>query len=264
MNIRDFDAFCFDLDGTILLGNKILPGAKETIGLIRKNNKKVLFITNSPTQTRAECKRKLLSLGIETELEEVLTAPYVSAMYFMEHFPESQVYIVGEQAIEEEFHQLSLKITRNPLEATHVLVGLDRYFTYEKLNLAMMAVRNGAKIIVTNPDPYCPVPGGVISDTLAIARAIEVASGQSIFEVIGKPSPFYGERMLEQLNIERERCLIIGDRLETDILLGKLNQFHTCLVLTGVASQEDVEEKKIYPDFIVENLTLLLNDMDIK
>ena len=153
-----------------------------------------------------------------------------------------------------------IEITENPLEATHVLVGSDRYFTYDKLNLAVMAVRNGAKIIVTNPDPSCPVPGGVISDTLSIARAIEVASGHSISDVIGKPSPFFGERMLGQLNIDRERCLIIGDRLETDILLGKINRFPTCLVLTGVASKEDVEEKKIYPDFIVGNLTALWNE----
>ena len=119
------------------------------------------------------------------------------------------------------------------------------------------------KIIVTNPDPYCPVPGGIISDTLAIAWAIEVASGQPIFEVIGKPSTFYGERMLDQLTIERNRCLIIGDRLETDILLGKLNKFHTCLVLTGVASKKDVEEKKIYPDFIVEDLISLSSHFDL-
>jgi len=263
VNIRDFDAFCFDLDGTVFLGNERLPGAKELIERLRSNHKKVLFITNSPTQTRLECRQKLLSLGIEANVEDVLTAPFVSALFFQKHFPDAHVYIVGEGAIEEEFHLFSLNITKNPLEATHVLVGLDRFFTYEKLNLAMMAVRNGAKIIVTNPDPYCPVPGGVISDTLAIARAIEVASGQPIFEVIGKPSPFYGERMLELLNIERERCLIIGDRLETDILLGKVNQFQTCLVLTGVASKEDVEEKKISPDFIVENLMVLLNHLDL-
>ena len=260
MNIHDFDAFCFDLDGTILLGNERLPGAVKIIEQIRDQNKKVLFITNSPTQTRVACTRRLNSLGIKTDEADVLTAPYVAAMYFLKYFPDAHVYIVGEEAIHEEFHQLSLTITENPLEATHVLVGLDRSFTYDKLNLAVMAVRNGAKIIVTNPDPSCPVPGGVIPDTLSIARAIEVASGHSISDVIGKPSPFFGERMLGQLNIDRERCLIIGDRLETDILLGKINRFPTCLVLTGVASKEDVEEKKIYPDFIVGNLTALWNE----
>ncbi|WP_231860407.1 HAD-IIA family hydrolase [Bacillus sp. OxB-1] len=255
MNIQDFDAFCFDLDGTILLGNERLPGAKKIVDQIRGYDKKVLFITNSPTQTRDACARRLNALGIKTKAAEVLTTPFVSALYFLEHYPDARVYIVGEEAIHEEFHQLSLTITENPLEATHVLVGLDRSFTYEKLNLAVMAVRNGANIIVTNPDPSCPVPGGVMADTLSIAKAIEVASGQEITDVVGKPSLFFGERMLGQLNIERERCLIIGDRLETDILLGKINQFPTCLVLTGIARKEDIETRKIYPDFIVGDLT---------
>ena len=117
VNMSHYDAFCFDLDGTILLGNEILPGAKEIIELIRKNNKKVLFVTNSPTQTRKECKQRLHTLGIAADLEEVFTSLFISAMYFSERFPESQIYIVGEEAIEEEFNQFSLKITKNPLEA---------------------------------------------------------------------------------------------------------------------------------------------------
>ncbi|MGE8205464.1 HAD-IIA family hydrolase [Heyndrickxia sp. NPDC080065] len=263
VNINDFDAYCFDLDGTIYVGSELLPGVKETLDLLRRQNKKVLFITNTPTQTREECQQRLQTMGIIAELEEVITAPFISAVYFSEKFPDSCVYIVGEKAIEEEFNRFALKMTENPMEATHVLVGLDRSFTYEKLNLAMNAVRNGAKLIVTNPDPSCPVPEGYISDTLAIAKAIEVASGQTINDVIGKPSSFYGNKVLEILKITSNRCLIIGDRLETDIMLGKTNDFHTCLVLTGVSSKEDVEQTNIYPDYIVENLQSLFNRVSI-
>jgi len=260
--IDKFDAFCFDLDGTILLGNELLPGAKEIIDFIRKENKKIQFITNSPTQTRIDCQDRLHGLGITSDLEEIFTSAYISAIYFSKNFPESTVFIVGEQAIKEEFERLSVKMTNDPLESTHVLVGLDRSFTYEKLNSAMISVRNGAKIIVTNPDPYCPVSGGYIADTFSIARAIEVASGQTVFDVIGKPSTFYGDQMLSQLNIEKERCLIIGDRLETDVLLSEKNKFHSCLVLTGVASREDVEEKRIYPSIIEKDLETLLHYLE--
>lgn len=255
----DFDAFCFDLDGTIYVGNELLPGVKEIISLLRSKNKKILFITNTPTQTREECKQKLQNLGILVEIDEVITASFISAVYFFEQFPDSCVYLVGEQAIEEEFNRYSVKTTENPLEATHVLVGLDRNFNYEKLNLAMNAVRNGAKLIATNPDPSCPVPGGYIPDTLAIARAIEVASGQTIDQVVGKPSSFYGNKILEKLKINRDRCLIIGDRLDTDIMLGKNIDFRTCLVLTGGISKEDIEKTKIYPDYIIDNLQSLIN-----
>lgn len=257
MYINDFEAYCFDLDGTIYLGNEILPGAKETLEMLRMNDKKVMFITNSPTRTREECREKLEEFGIVVNQDEILTGPFISALYFSENFPDGLIYVVGEEAIKTEFDHFSLKMTEDPLEATHVLVGLDRSFTYEKLNLAMNAVRNGAKIIVTNPDPTCPVPGGVVSDTYAIARAIEVASGQSIFQVTGKPSAFYGDQILKELNVDRDRCLIIGDRLETDILLGKFNKISTCLVLTGVTKQEDVDKAKIYPDYIVNDLNSL-------
>ncbi len=260
VNIDDFDAFCFDLDGTIYVGNELLPGVKETMDLLRKNHKKILFITNSPTVTRIECQKRLKEFGISADLAEVITATFVSAVYFMEKHPNALVYIVGEKAIEEEFSRFSVSTTKNPLKATHVLVGLDRSFTYEKLNLAANAVRNGSKLILTNPDPVCPVPGGFIADTLAIARAIEVASGQSIHYIVGKPSSFYGEKILERLQIKSNRCLIIGDRLDTDIMLGKIHDFRTCLVLTGSSSKEDIEKAKIYPDYVAENLQLLFEE----
>ncbi|GMO01718.1 MULTISPECIES: HAD-IIA family hydrolase [Bacillota] len=257
LHIDDFDAYCFDLDGTIYIGSKLLPGVKDTIDLLRSHNKKILFITNTSTQTREECRQRLHHLGIQAELDEIMTASYLSAVYFLEQSPDSQVYVVGEKAISEEFNKFSLKMTDNPMDATHVLVGLDRSFTYEKLNLAMNAVRNGAKLIATNPDPFYPVPEGYISDTLAIAKAIEAASGQPICNVIGKPSSFYGYKVLEKLKINSNRCLIIGDRLETDIMLGKTNDCRTCLVLTGVSKKKDIEEAKIYPDYIAENLQSL-------
>ncbi|MFM1653542.1 HAD-IIA family hydrolase [Brevibacillus sp. B_LB10_24] len=257
VNIHDFDAFCFDLDGTIYVGDELLPGVKETFDRLRKNNKKILFITNSPTLTRRECQSRLRKLGIAANLEEVMTAAYVSAVYFMEEHPDALVYIVGEKAIEEEFSHFQLSTTKDPMKATHVLVGLDRSFTYQKLNFAMNAVRNGAKLILTNPDPACPVPGGFISDTMAIASAIEVASGQSIDQIVGKPSSFYAEKVLEKLQMKTDRCIIIGDRLETDIQLGKANHFRTCLVLTGASRKEDIEKVQIYPDYVVENMELL-------
>ena len=110
---------------------------------------------------------------------------------------------------------------------------------------------------MTNPDPICPVSGGYIPDTLAIGRAIEVASGKQADMILGKPSAFYGAKVLEKLQITSDRCLIIGDRLETDIMFGKINNFRTCLVLTGSSSKEEIKETKIYPDYIVENLQFL-------
>ncbi|MDQ0232158.1 HAD-IIA family hydrolase [Metabacillus malikii] len=260
IHIDDFAAYCFDLDGTIYVGKQLLPGVKETIHQLRQQQKHVLFITNSPTQTRSECKQRLQELGILSDIEEILTAPYVAARYFLKCAPNATIYIVGERSVEAEFGHYQLRTTREPLHATHVLVGLDREFTYEKLNCAMNAVRNGAKLIVTNPDQACPVPGGFIADTLSIARAIEVAAEQTISDIIGKPSVHYGDLILEKLKIPKELCLIIGDRLETDILLGKTMQMATCLVLTGASSIKDIDQTGIRPDYVLDNLSLLFKN----
>ena len=256
--IERYEAYCFDLDGTIYLDNQVLPGAVETIATLRKLHKKVLFISNTPTQTRMDCVRRLTEFGIEVEEQEVITAGYMTALYFKEHYPESMTFVVGEEAIRQEFGNLELPITLNPFEATHVVVGLDREFSYEKLNKAMQAVRNGAKLIVTNLDSVCPVPGGFIADTMAIAKAIETASDEAIYTIIGKPSHYYARKMLQFVETPATNCLIIGDRIETDILLGKHANIPTCLVLTGVSNREHIEKTCVKPDYVIERLDHLM------
>ncbi|WP_156290560.1 HAD-IIA family hydrolase [Oceanobacillus salinisoli] len=254
-----YDAYCFDLDGTIYIGDQLLSGVKQVLETIRSHQKKVLFITNSPTLTREEGKERLERLGVEAHIEEVVTAPYLSALYFAEMSTEVFVFIIGEHAIKKELENFSIPITDNPTEATHVLVGLDRSFTYNDLHMAMNAVRHCKKLIITNPDPVCPVPDGFIPDTMALASAIEVASGQNINKVIGKPSDTYGNKILDILGLDRNRILVIGDRLETDIQLGKTNDFGTCLVLTGVSNKKDIEASVIKPDYIIEKLDSLFS-----
>lgn len=262
IHIDDFEAYCFDLDGTIYVGNQLLPGVEAVINFIRKKQKKLLFLTNAPTKTKVDCLRLLQSFGIDAELEEVMTASSLAAIYFSEICPEARVYVVGEQAIINECKHLSIMMTEKPFEATHVLVGLDRSFSYIKLNEAMNAIRNGAKLIVTNPDPVCPVPGGFIADTLSIAKSIEVASGQAIHQIIGKPSDYCVEKMKRKLLVQSRQCLIIGDRLETDILMGKHHDFPTCLVLTGASGREDIRRTNIEPDYIINNLQSLFTSME--
>ncbi|SER24431.1 Haloacid Dehalogenase Superfamily Class (subfamily) IIA [Gracilibacillus ureilyticus] len=251
---NDYEAYCFDLDGTIYIGDQLLPGVKETLSAIRSSGKKVLFITNSPTMTRKDGKERLEQFGIEVSMEEVITTPYLAAIYFAEIARDATVFIIGEQAIREELDNLSIRRTDNPAKATHVLAGLDRSFTYKDLQQAVDAVRHCGKLIVTNPDPNCPVPGGVIPDTMSLAKAIEVASERKIDKVLGKPFDTYGDIMIELLGVMPEKILVIGDRLETDIQLGITKQFTTCLVLTGGADESDLISSSIKPDYVVKNL----------
>jgi len=249
-NVYDYDAYCFDLDGTIYVSQMILPGVNSFINSLRSRGKRLLFLTNTPVHTREDCYKRLLSLGISCQLDEILTAGYVSGMYFVEYAPDAKVLIVGEEALRRELRAIGISITEDPYESTHVLVGMDRQFHYDKLHLAAKAVRHGAILIATNPDSCCPVQDDIIPDTGSILSSIEAASQQKASAVIGKPSRYYAEKAFQLLNVNNSRCLMIGDRLETDILFGQQNGMKTALVLTGISSRGDIQETGIIPDYI--------------
>lgn len=183
-----------------------------------------------------------------------MTAAYAAGLYLQEHTEQARVLIVGEPAMEEEIASFHIKQVNDAHEATHVLVGMDRAFTYEKLQQAADAVRNGARLIVANPDPVCPVPGGAIPDTWALARAIETAGGSSVWVMTGKPSRYYADQVFQQLKVLPERCVMVGDRLETDILLGINSGMKTALVMTGVTTSRELANTEMKPDYILPTM----------
>ncbi|USG68538.1 HAD-IIA family hydrolase [Brevibacillus ruminantium] len=249
-----FDAYFFDLDGTVFIGDQLLPEAAETLAALRESGRKVMFLTNTSVQTRADCLARLHRLGVDAELEEIMTAAYAAGQFLQEQADQALVLVIGETALEKELEGFGIAQVKNPLDATHVLVGMDRQFTYQKLQAGMEAVRNGARLIVTNPDPLCPVPGGAIPDTGALAKAIETASDGQVWATVGKPSAYYAEKVLQRIGLLPERCLMVGDRLETDILLGLGSGMRTALVLTGVTGRSDAEAAQIRPDYILPTM----------
>lgn len=249
-----YDAYFFDLDGTIFLGDELLPGVEKTLAALREKQKKIMFLTNTTVQTRTACQTRLQKLGLAVRREEIMTAAYVAGLYLQAHAEQARVLIVGEPAMEEEIASFHIKQVNDAREATHVLVGMDRAFTYEKLQQAADAVRNGARLIVANPDPVCPVPGGAIPDTLALARAIETAGGATVWTMTGKPSRYYADQVFQQLKVLPERCVMVGDRLETDILLGINSGMKTALVMTGVTTSRELANTDIQPDYILPTM----------
>jgi len=258
-DVNNYEGYFFDLDGTVLLGDRLLPGVKDAIDWLRSAGKQVRFLSNTTVRTRKECLDRLSGLGLEARLHEIVTAAYVSAVYLGEIEPEPIVLVVGEAAVSRELEERAVAVTDRPEEATHVLVGMDMSFDYVKLHRAMKAVRRGAKMIAANPDPNCPVPGDVIPDTWPLVKAIEAASGVEPSAVIGKPSAYYAAKVLEESGLTGERCLMIGDRLETDVLFGEANGMATALVLTGVASASDAERSPIRADYVWSSMEQFLS-----
>ncbi|NEW09757.1 HAD-IIA family hydrolase [Paenibacillus sp. SYP-B3998] len=258
--LDDFQGYLFDLDGTVYAGNKILPGVLSTLNKLREQGKMVLFVTNTTIHTRDGVRDRLQQLGVPCSEDDILTALCVSRMYCQEHLPKAKVLMIGEQAMKSELENYGVETTEDALSATHVLVGLDRQFTYERLTLGMNALRNGARLLAANPDPFCPLEDGAIPDTWSLVKALETASLQPVFKVIGKPSDYYAQKALDKLDAAPEACLMVGDRVSTDICFGNANGMYSALVLTGADSRKDIMLQGIEPDYVLASLSEIVGE----
>lgn len=253
-----FNGYIFDLDGTIYLGENLLPHAAETIQALRHSNKKVLFLSNKPIESRENYANKLTRLGIETHIGEVINSSFVSMLYFGKHHPNARIYVIGEELLKQELVSAGLHMAEQPTQTDIVLISLDRDVSYAKIHFAYHAAKAGAQVWATNPDLVCPMPGDEIIDAGATIAAIEALLRRKIDGVIGKPSPIMVQTVLKHLNLHAAECLMVGDRLETDILMGINAGMSTALMLTGVTLQGDIDRLGISPDYVFQSLSEIL------
>lgn len=247
--------FIFDLDGTIYLGERAIPGAVEAVNALRRRGDQVVFLSNKPIATRLSYVEKLNRLGIPVEEKDVIHASMVTARLLKERLQDhEQVLVVGERPIREELRQQGIKLTYWPEQARYVLLSWDRDFTYEKLTRAYQAWRHGAELIASNPDRTCPVEGGELPDTAALIGAMEALTGEPIRLVAGKPSSFMAQAALERLGLPAADCWMVGDRLETDIRMAVEAGMRSALVLTGVSTRAMVAECSQQPDRILDSV----------
>jgi arabinose operon protein AraL len=260
MKILHYAGYIFDLDGTIYLGEKLIPGAKEAIAKMRSLGKKIVFISNKPLQTRRDYAEKLSRLGISTQPEEVINSSWVMARWLSSRAFGATLFIIGEPPLIGEMIDAGFAISEDPDKIEYVIASFDRTFDYRKLNIALQAIRKGAHFLATNPDRTCPVEEGEIPDCAAIIGAVEGATGKKVETIVGKPSEIMMQVTLEAMALPPPSCLIVGDRLETDIVMGKKVGMATALVLTGVTFQENLERSAIRPDYVWSSIAEILKD----
>lgn len=248
--------FIFDLDGTVYLDDEIIEGAAETIQELKARGDKVVFLTNKSISTRADYVKKLNKLGIEVNLNEVINSNFITAKFLKDNLQEGEAaLVIGEQPLFEELQEERIPITKNPSKAKYVVLGWDREFSYEKINLAFQAWLNKAKIIATNPDRTCPVKGGEIPDCGAMIGALEGATGERIDSITGKPSKLMAEYVVTKiLGLDAASCYMIGDRLETDIKMGNENGLNSVLVLTGITTKEMIGNSVYKPSYVFDSI----------
>jgi len=257
-----FDGYVFDLDGTIYWSDRLVPGADRAIRRLRELGRKVMFLSNKPLNTIYDYAEKLTRLGIPTSPEDVVNSSYVLAEYLRRTDPDAMVYPIGEPALVSDLERAGIKYTLEPDKVNYaidyVITSFDRTFNYDKLNHALQAVIKGAKVIATNGDRTCPVDGGVVPDGAGMIGAIEAVIGRKIDLIVGKPNPMIAKFCLEKMGLTAERCLMVGDSLESDIATGKNAGMATCLVLTGIVTPSILAQSDIRPDLVLDSVVGLV------
>lgn len=254
--------FIFDLDGTVYLDEEIIPGAVETIEYLEQEGNRVVFLTNKSIETTQSYVEKLEKLGINTNEKNVINSNLLVARYLKQKLKENEkVMVIGEKPLYDEIQLHGIQITNKPEDIKIVVLGWDRNFTYEKLNIAFQAWLLGATIIATNPDRTCPIENnGQVPDCGAMIGALEGATGQKVNNILGKPSLLAAEYIVENiLELSPANCYMVGDRLETDIKMGNEYGMNSILVLSGISNSEMVSHSKYKPDYIIESIKDLVN-----
>jgi phosphoglycolate/pyridoxal phosphate phosphatase family enzyme len=253
-----YRGFIFDLDGTVYLGERLLPGARGVIEALRAEGRRVCFLSNKPIESRADYAAKLTRLGVPAVLDDVINSSYVLARHLAREAPGARCFVIGEPPLVEELRAAGLAPV-DDARVDYVVVAFDRTFDYRKLDVALQAVkRHGARLVGTNPDRTCPVEGGEIPDAAGMIGAVEGVTGRRVDPVVGKPSPITLRVALDRLGLLAADCAVVGDRLETDIAMGRAAGLHTILVLTGVTRRTDPEIARWQPDHVLESVEDLL------
>jgi arabinose operon protein AraL len=249
-----FRGYILDLDGTVYRGADVIPGAPQTIAALQRQGCGVVFLSNKPLERRQAYVEKLTRLGIPTAAEDVINSSLVLAHYLAREMPGATVYAIGEPPLLEELAEAGLGLSDKAEEIDVVVASFDRAFDFHKLNVGFQALRRGARFVATNADATCPVTAGEVPDAGAVIGALEGCSGRKVELIVGKPSPLIVEMALERLGLPAEVCLVVGDRLETDILMGQQAGMATALVLTGVTRREALVGADVQPDYVLESI----------
>ena len=248
-----YEAAILDLDGTVYLGDRLIAGADESIATLRERVGAVLFLTNKAIARRQDYSEKLRGLGVEATVDDVVNSGWVTAQYVRERYPDGKAFVVGEAPLIDEFHDAGIETTTDR-PGDLVVASMDREFDYEALDVAMRTLDGGAPFLATNPDRTCPTESGAIPDAAGMIGAIEGVTGETVDEVLGKPSPRMIETALGRVGVDPERCLMVGDRIETDIRMGDRAGMTTVLVLTGVTDREMIADVNVDPDYVLDSI----------
>ncbi|WP_017186151.1 HAD-IIA family hydrolase [Alkalibacillus haloalkaliphilus] len=259
MDQQGVKAIIFDLDGTIYLGDYIIQNANDTVNKLLDCGYEILFLTNKTIESREKYVEKLKGFNIKVTEENIINPTVTLINYLKINHPGQKIYVIGEQVIKDEMKENNFTFAQDPKETDIVVVSWDRNFNYSQLNFAYQSVKLGAKTIATNPDRTCPVEEGDVPDNAGMIGALESVTGKPIDVQVGKPSIHTINSAMDLLGLNVDECLMVGDRIETDIKMGIDAGMKTALVLSGVSQRSDLDQVEYSPDYVIDTVSDLLS-----
>lgn len=255
VGIKNTACFLFDLDGTVYLGDHLLPGAEELLKYLAEIGTPCFFLTNNSSRSREDYVKKLAGNGLTVDRESIISSGMAAAIYLKKQKPSARIYLVGTPSLEGEFREYGFELVDdNP---DFAVLGFDTTLTYNKLWKLSDFVNEGIPYIATHPDINCPTPNGFMPDIGTMMAIIEASTGKKADHIVGKPHAPMVEAVVTLTGYAPDQLTMVGDRLYTDIALGAAG-IQTVLVLSGETKMADLPLAPRQPDLICENLLELL------
>jgi len=247
----DIKNYLMDMDGVILRGTTLIPGAAEFVEHLRAQDLPFLILTNNSLYTPRDLQVRLSYMGLHVQPEAIFTSALATAQFLHDQRPGARAYAIGESGLTTALHDIGYVLTDQ--EPEYVVLGETTAYSFERITRAIRFVTAGARFIATNPDAMGPGEGGIVPATGSVAALISAATGVKPY-FVGKPNPLMMRTALRTLNAHSENSVMIGDRLDTDIIAGTESGLRTILVLTGVTTREEVERYPYRPTWVRESI----------
>lgn len=251
IDFNDKKGFIIDMDGVIYKGNKVLPGVREFIEWLQREEKQYLFLTNNSGMTPMELRQKLLRMGLDVTEDHFYTSALATAAFLKTQAPGCSAYVIGEAGLLNALYDAG--ITMNDVNPEYVVVGEGKTYSFDTITKAVNLVKNGSKLIGANSDVSGPIEHGIAPACKALTTPIEMATGKTAY-YCGKPNPLMMRTGLRMLGCHSEDSVIIGDRMDTDVIAGTECGASTVLVLSGVSDIDTPKQYAYQPTMILDGV----------